>query len=124
MSEMMDFRTGEIVEIKKLVTKDANGDLIVDPVALEIIEAAERMKNAIDDAYKGYKVALRESMEEYGVDSIKTDVLTVSYKKGYWREGSIDKKKLEKEFPQAFKRCLKDGTFVGATVSVRVKDKK
>ena len=119
--EMLDFRTGELVEVGELVVKNSDGNLAIAKKACEIIEAAERTKKAIDEAYKKYRADLKEAMEEFGVDGIDTDGFIAAYKKGYWKSGGIDAKKLKARFPEAYETCAREQVFINPTVQVKLR---
>ena len=80
----------EIIKIDK-----ETGEIFVAKEIIGTIRNLELEKKRIDKEYKQYKTALKEAMEEYGVEKIDSDELLVSYIDGHERI-SVDVDKLEK----------------------------
>lgn len=118
MSELINRETGEMFEIIK-----ANDDgLYVTQDAIDIIVSYETAMKKIKDEYDEYKKALMEAMKAWGVEKIKTDYFTASYRAPSERI-SLDTKKVEKKYPKVYDDCLKVSD-VSESVSVRMAKKK
>jgi len=115
---LVDQRTGQVLDIIK---QNEDGKLVVAKEACDFILNAEQQMKQIKEAYADYKEALKQAMEEYGVEKIQTDDFTVSYVKATERV-SLDVKQVEKKYPEVScdPDCLKV-TDVKASVRVRLK---
>lgn len=115
---IVDQRTGEVFEIIK---QNEDGKLVVAKEACDFIVNAEKQMKQIKEAYAEYKEALRQAMEEHGVEKIKTDDFTVSYVAGTERV-SLDTKAVEQKYPEVYydPDCQKVSD-VKASVRVRLK---
>ena len=115
---LVDQRTGQVLDIIK---QNEDGNLVVAKEACDFILNAEQQMKQIKEAYAEYKEALKQAMEEHGVEKIQTDNFTVSYVKATERVG-LDVKQVEKKYPEVScdPDCLKI-TDVKASVRVRLK---
>lgn len=116
--EVMDIRTGELVEI---VEKDENGNLTIAKEACELIEFAETQMKEFTKAYKEYRKRLCEAMETFGVDKIDAPRFVSTYKDGYWKKGGIDAELLKEKYPDIYEEVRKEDTWVNPTVQVRMR---
>ena len=119
--ELLDFRTGEMVEVGEVLRKDNDGNYFIAKNVCELIEAAETWKKDVDAAYKQYRASLKGAMESIGIDKIDANAFVASYKYGYTKSGGIDAEKLKAEFPEAYEACKKKDSWVNPTVSVRLR---
>lgn len=116
---MINTTTGEVFDI---ITQNENGEYVVAEQACDMIVSFETQMSAIKKQYADYREALKEAMEEHGIESIKTDDFIV----GYIAESeriSLDSKAVEKKFPDVYydPDCQKISSVKS---SVRVKLKK
>lgn len=119
--ELLDFRTGEMIEVGEVVRQDDDGNYYIAKKVCELIEAAEKWKKDVDAAYKEYRASLKGAMEKSGIDKIDATAFVASYKGGYMRQGGIDTEKLQNEYPEVYEKCRKEGSWVNPTVSVRLR---
>lgn len=115
---LVDQRTGQVLDIIK---QNEDGRLVVAKEACDFILNAEQQMKQIKEAYAQYKEALKQAMEEHGVEKIQTDNFTVSYVAATERV-SLDTKAVEQKYPEVYydPDCQKVSD-VKASVRVRLK---
>lgn len=98
--------------MKELITKDTlfiqnkDGEMILDPNALELIRSIEVEKKKLEKQYKKYKAALLDGMEAYGLEKVDTEDLLITYVAPTER-CSIDTEKLWDEYKDVAFKCQK-----------------
>jgi len=112
----------DLIEKKELITKDSlfikdeNGQMIVDPNALDIIREIEVQVKKLNKKHKKYKEVLLEGMESYGIKKVDTDDLLISYIEPTERY-AIDQDKLWKEYKDVAFKCQKE---IPVKASIRI----
>ena len=114
--KIVDQETGEVYEI--IVQKD-DGSLAVAKQACDMIEGFEREMKEIKKQYEAYKQALKDAMEEYGIEKIDTPNFLVSYV-GPHERISLDSKAVEAKYPDVYRECMKVSD-VKSSVRVRLR---
>lgn len=122
--ELLDFRTGEMVDVGEVVRQDDDGNYVIAKQVCELIEAAETWKKAIDGAYKDYRAKLKGAMEETGITTIDAKAFVASYRDGYYRAGGIDTDLLSEKYPEIYEEVKKKDSWVNPSVSVRLREAK
>lgn len=105
--------------VKELLQCEVEGGQFVNPLAKAAPEVPAEIKNAelavytlitqikeLDAKKKELSKGLLKLMQDNGVKSYKGDYITLSCKAAYTKK-SIDNKKLEEEYPEAYTACLK-----------------
>ena len=113
---MINTQTGEVFDI---IVKNDEGNLVVAKQACDMIESFERQMKEISKQYGEYKAALKEAMEEYGVEKIDTDAFVVNYVDAHDRI-TVDSKRLQTEAPDIYNKYSKVSS-VKASVRVRLR---
>lgn len=75
--------------------------------AFQKLAELNRQKKALEDAEKEVKAAIETSMEEYGVQSIKNDYITISYVEAS-SSTTVDLAALKKSEPALYADLLAD----------------
>lgn len=109
--------TGEVHEA--IIVKDAEGNLQVPQAIIETIKGNEEKIKAAKAQNDAFKSQLLAAMEEYGVEKIKSNVLTVSYVAEH-ESVRLDSKKVQSEYPRIYNECSKISP-VKASVRVTLK---
>lgn len=113
---MINNETGEVFDIIK---QNEDGDYVLAKQAYDMICNFELTMKQVKAQYDEYKAALREAMEQNGIEKIKTDAFTVSYVPQTERV-SLDAKKVEQKYPEVYTDCVRVSD-VKANVRVRMK---
>lgn len=108
--------------MKELITKDslfiknADGEMVLAPNAIERVHDIEVQKKALEKEYKKYKAALLDGMEAYGLKKVDTDDLLITYVEPTERI-SLDQERLWAEHKDIAFECQK---FTPVKASVRI----
>lgn len=102
-----------------IVVDKTTGELSIPKQIIEAIRINQVTLKQAKESDKEFKKRLREAMEEFGVEKITSDVLTVNYV-GEYEKTSVDLEKLKRDYPEAYFNCLKESQ-VSASVKVRLK---
>jgi uncharacterized protein YfeS len=114
---IINSNTGEVHEA--IIVKNDAGALEVPKAIIETIKANEETIKKAKAQNDTFKAQLKSAMEEYGVEKITSDVLTVSYVAEH-ESIRLDSKKVQKEYPRIFDECSKVSP-VKASVRVTLK---
>lgn len=99
-----------------------NNNVVIAQEVIEAIVSIEDRKKQAEAEEKEMKEQFLKAMEEYGVNQIKNDYFTISYKAPYERE-SIDTKALTSDFPKIAEQYKKVSK-CKASVAIKVVEDK
>lgn len=105
--------------MNEIIVKNANGELEVPKKIINAIQANEEKIKAAKAENEDFKEQLKAAMEEYGVDKITSDELTVSYVEEH-EQVRLDSKKIKADYPRIYDECTKISS-VKASVRVTLK---
>lgn len=104
----------------QLITADPEtGELMVSKDAIAAIKHNEQMKREVKAFDEEFKKRLKEAMEEYHIDKIESDELTVSYVAEH-TQTRVDSERFKAVYTKEYYDCLKESD-VKASVRVRLK---
>lgn len=113
-SQLMD-----LSEVSEIITTDENGEIALSKQAMQFISQVDLLERWSKDGKKRMQEILKDKMEEYGLKTLKSADITISYKDGYDRSG-LDHEMLLKDHPEYAVEYEKI-TPVKASVSIRRK---
>lgn len=87
--------------------------------AILIIQDIEQQKKELEEREKEMRVALKQAMEEYGVEKFENDVIKITYK-GEYERNTIDSKALKEDHPKIAKKYAKTSK-VASSISITLK---
>lgn len=106
-------------EIELISVDQETGELMVSKDAIAAIKHNEQLKREVKAFDEEFKKRLKEAMEEYGIDKIESDDLTVSYV-GEHTQMRVDNERFKALYPKEYYDCQKESP-VKASVRVRLK---
>ena len=109
-----------MVDFEVIVADPETGELAVAQKAIDIIKQITAQKKAAEVADKEMRKALLKAMKKHGIESIKTDEVSVTYVPDGERV-SCDTKELKKRYPNAYMACSHVSS---VSESVRITQKK
>lgn len=112
-------KAGTLYQPKQLVVPE--GKLIELATLEEVVETLEKTVKEIKADRDTMREEFRKMFAEQGVKEYESAKLKISYFAQSTRDGGIDQKKLEKDFPEAYKACHKAPSVVKDYIKITLR---
>lgn len=92
--------------MNEIIVKNEDGTLQVPKKIIEEIKKNEENIKTSKARNDKFKASLKEAMEEYGIEKITSDELTVSYVSEH-ETVRLDSKAVKENYPRIYEECTK-----------------
>jgi hypothetical protein len=120
IQKMLDcHKAGTLYKPKQLVVAE---DKLIELTALEqAVASLETTIKELTTSRDEMREEFRQLFAEQGVKEFETDKIKITYVAPTTKDGGVDRKKLEKDFPEAFEACHKAPTKVKDYIKITLR---